>query len=288
MERASSEPSRQAGPATLLAGPATVLVLATLVAPLVLIARYSLNRFDPTELMIAAATPANYLRFFTDPYYLSVMRTTLAVAITVTLLCIALGMPVALRVARMSPRWRSLATLLIILPLFISSVIRTVGWLILFARGGMLDLLGMRLFGHHVDLVYSETAVILAVTSVNLPFTILTLQTVFEGIDIRIEEAARGLGARPSRAFFRITWPLALPGTIIAAILCFILAMNTYATAVLVGGPRFQMMAPVIYYEFSTNNNWPFAGALAFILMATTLTLATLANRFLSRRSRVG
>ena len=75
-----------------------------------------------------------------------------------------------------------------------------------------------------------------------------------------------------------------MPGTLIAAILCFILAMNAYATPVLVGGPRFQMMAPLIYYEFATNNNWPFAAALAIILMATTLILATLANRFIRTR----
>ncbi len=87
--------------------------------------------------------------------------------------------------------------------------------------------------------MYSEPAVIAAIVSVNLPFTILTLQSVFEGIDTRLEEAARGLGAAPARAFFRITWPLALPGILIAAILCFILAMNAYATPLLVGGPRF-------------------------------------------------
>ena len=255
-----------------------------LIAPLMLIARYSVNRYDATELMIAATTPANYLRFFSDPFYFSVMRTTIGVAITVTLLCLAFGMPIAIRIARLPPRWKWLAILLTILPLFIGSVVRTVGWLILFARGGMLDIFSRRFFGHGVDLMYSTPAVIAAIVSVNLPFMILTLQSVFEGIDTRIEEAARGLGATPSRAFLRVTWPLALPGALIAAILCFILAMNAYATPVLVGGPRFQMMAPLIYYEFASNNNWPFAAALAIILMATTLVLATLANRFIAAR----
>ena len=70
-----------------------------------------------------------------------------------------------------------------------------------------------------------------------------------------------------------MVWPLALPGTATAGILCFILAMNAYATPYLLGGPRFQMMAPLLYWEFSTNNNWPFAAALALVLMATTLVL---------------
>ena len=133
-----------------------------LIAPLLLIARYSGNRYDATELMIEAATPANYLRFFSDPFYLSVMRTTIGVAVAVTLLCLAFGMPIALRIARMPPRWKSIATLLTIMPLFIGSVVRTVGWLILFARGGMLDILSRRFSGHGVDLMYATPAVIVA------------------------------------------------------------------------------------------------------------------------------
>ena len=149
------EQESAAGPAALFLGPATILVLTMLIAPLMLIARYSANRYDATELMIEAATPANYLRFFSDPFYLSVMRTTIGVAITVTLLCLAFGMPIAIRIARLPPRWKWLAILLTILPLFIGSVVRTVGWLILFARGGMLDILARRFTGHGVDLIYT-------------------------------------------------------------------------------------------------------------------------------------
>ncbi len=130
------------------------------------------------------------------------------------------------------------------------------------------------------------TAVIAGIVSINLPFVILTLQSVFESIDTRLEEAARGLGAAPARAFRRIVWPLALPGVLIAAILCFILAMNAYATPVLLGGPRFQMMAPLIWYEFGSNNNWPFAAALAFVLMGTTLILTMASNMLVPRRYR--
>jgi putative spermidine/putrescine transport system permease protein len=115
---------------------------------------------------------------------------------------------------------------------------------------------------------------------------VLTLQSVFEGIDSRLEEAAQGLGAAPGRAFWKIVWPLALPGVGIAAVLSFILGMNAYATPVLLGGPRFQMMAPLLFWEFNTNNNWPFSAALGFILMATTLLLTTLANVLIPRRYR--
>lgn len=278
---------RQAGAAAALLGPACTMMLVMLVAPLAFLARYSVNRFSPTEMMIAAVTPENYLRFFTDPFYWDVLVTTIRVAVIVTLLCMAFGLPMAWRLARSTSRWKPVFVVLTVLPLFIGSTIRTAGWMILFARGGMLDSVSTRLFGlGHVDLMYTEAAVIGGIAAINLPFTILTLQSVFEGIDPRLEEAAASMGARPARAFCRIVLPLALPGMLIAGVLCFILGMNAFATPLLLGGPRFHMMAPLLFWAFSTDNNWPFAAAIAFVLMGTTLGLTSLASIAIPRRYR--
>lgn len=266
-------------PLTLL-GPATLLMVLMLIVPLALLARDSLNRFDPTELMIEAVTPENYLRFFRDPFYWAVLVTTIRVSVIVTATCLVLGLPMAWRLARTASRWKSAFVVLMVLPLFIGTTTRTAGWMILFAKGGLLD----RLIG--VQLMYAEPAVIAGIIAINLPFTVLTLQSVFEGIDPRLEEAAASMGAAPSRAFWRVVFPLALPGIAIAAVLCFILCMNAFATPVLLGGPRFQMMAPLLYWAFGTDNNWPFAAAIAFILMATTLVLTLAANRMIPRRYR--
>jgi putative spermidine/putrescine transport system permease protein len=271
---------RESSAALTLLGPASLLMVLTLVVPLALLARDSLNRFDPTELMIEAVTPENYLRFFADPFYWNVLVTTIRVSVIVTAVCLLLGLPMAWRLARTASRWKSALVVLMVLPLFIGTTTRTAGWMILFARGGMLD----RLIG--LQLMYAETAVVVGIIAINLPFTVLTLQSVFEGIDPRLEEAAASMGAAPSRAFWRIVFPLALPGIAIAAVLCFILCMNAFATPVLLGGPRFQMMAPLLYWAFSTDNNWPFAAAIAFILMATTLVLTVAANRMIPRRYR--
>jgi putative spermidine/putrescine transport system permease protein len=256
-----------------------------MVAPLALLFRDSLNRYDQVELMIDTVTTANYARFFAEPFYWEVMRTTILVATVVTVLCVLLGIPLAWRLARTGSRFKSLWMLLVILPLFIGSTVRTLGWMILFARRGVMDTIA-NLFGYRVDLMFTTAAVIIGTLSVNLPFMVLTLQSVFEGIDTRLSEAAQGLGASPGRAFWRVVWPLALPGVSIAAILSFILGMNAYATPVLLGGPRFQMMAPLVFWEFNTNSNWPFSAALAFILMATTLLLTTLSNVLIPRRYR--
>jgi len=285
LERAARR--REAGAAGLLLGPATLLVCLTMVGPLALLARYSLNRFDPTQLMVTALTGANYLRFVTDPFYLSVLATTVRVSVVVTACCLALGLPMAWRLARSESRWKSAYVMAIVLPLFIGATTRTAGWMILLAHGGMLDVASRWLFGvASLELMNTEFAVVVGIVSINLPFTILTLQAVFEGIDPRLAEAAASMGAAPARAFQRVVLPLALPGVLIAGVLCFILAMNAFATPLLLGGPRFQMMAPLLYWEFANNNDWPFAGVLAFVLMVSTLALTLAANAAVPRRYR--
>jgi putative spermidine/putrescine transport system permease protein len=244
---------REALSAAALLGPAIFIVCLTMLAPLALLARYTLNRFDPSELMVTALTPQNYIRFFTDPFYLRVLATTLRVSIIVTAACLVLGIPMAWRLARSESRWKSAYVMAMVLPLFIGATTRTAGWMILFAHGGMLDIASRGFFGAAgLELMNTELAVIIGIVSINLPFTILTLQSVFEGIDPRLEEAAASMGAPPARSFGRVVLPLAMPGVLIAGALCFILAMNAFATPLLLGGPRFQMMAPLLYWEFSS------------------------------------
>jgi len=273
-------PARGGGVGSVLLGPASLLMMLTLVAPLALLLRDSLNRFDPTELMLEAVTPENYLRFFADAFYWNVLVTTIRVSVIVTTICLLFGLPMAWRLARTASRWKSALVVLMVLPLFVGSTTRAAGWMILFAHGGMLDMLT------GLNLMYAEPAVIAGIIAINLPYTVLTLQSVFEGIDPRLEEAAASMGAAPSRAFWRVVFPLALPGISIAAVLCFILCMNAFATPVLLGGPRFQMMAPLLFWAFNSDNNWPFAAAIAFILMATTLLLTGIANHMIPRRYR--
>ncbi len=277
--------ARGRGAAVLLA-PATLAVSAMLLAPLLLLLRFSLNQYDAKELMIETVTGANYLRFVSDPFYLGVLRTTLGVAAASTVLCLGLGLPVAYRLARMGGRWKSLCMLAVVLPLFVGSTVRMVGWMILFAHGGMIDTVMRGLTGQGLELMYTTTAVIVGIVSITLPFAILTMQSAIETVGVPLEEAARSLGATPAMCFWRVLFPLALPGTATAGVLCFILAMNAYATPYLLGGPRFQMMAPLLYWEFSTNNNWPFASAMALVLMTVTLVLTASSGLLIPRRYR--
>jgi putative spermidine/putrescine transport system permease protein len=115
---------------------------------------------------------------------------------------------------------------------------------------------------------------------------VLTLQSVIEGIDRAVEEAAFSLGANPFQMARRVLMPLALPGILAGSILTFILAMNAYATPVLLGGPRFMTMGPLVYNQFVQQNNWPFGAAVSFVLMAATILLTATANILVQRRYR--
>jgi putative spermidine/putrescine transport system permease protein len=174
----------------------------------------------------------------------------------------------------------------VVLPLFVGNAVRAAGWMTVFGNKGFVNatLMGLGVIGKPLEIMFTEKAVVIGIIAVNLPFMVLSLQSVIEGIDRSVEEAAFSLGAPPLAMFRRVLWPLALPGILAGTILTFILAMNAYATPFLLGGPLFKMMAPLIYNEFTQKTNWPFGGALAFILMSVTLGLTLLANLILQRR----
>jgi putative spermidine/putrescine transport system permease protein len=273
--------------AAALLAPATVFVALCLLAPLVILFRYSLNDFVTTKkMMVEAVTVANYVRFFTDPYYTSILGVTLRIAVTVTAACLILGFPLAYVVARTQSRFKHLLIIAIVLPLFVGNAVRAAGWMVVFGNKGflntMLEWLG--LIDRPLEIMFTEKAVIIGIIAVTLPFMVLTLQSVIESIDRAVEEAAFSLGAPPVTMFRRVLWPLAMPGILAGTILTFILAMNAYATPFLLGGPLFKMMAPLVYNQFTQQTNWPFGGAIAFILMTVTLGLILAANLIFQQR----
>jgi putative spermidine/putrescine transport system permease protein len=273
--------------ASALLAPASVVVAISAVLPLLILLRYSLNRFDPRLMMVEALTLENYVKFFTDPFYTNIFLTTLRVALLCTLACLVLAFPLAYVLARSQSGHKNVLLMLVVLPLFVGNAVRAAGWMTLFGAKGALNaaLFAVGLIGAPLEIMFTEKAVIIGIIAVNLPYMVLTLQTVIEGVPRDVEEAAFSLGARPSVMFRRVLWPLTLPGIIAGAIFCFILAMNAYATPVLLGGPQFKMMGPLVFGQFRLNN-WPFGAAIAFVLMAATLASTGAANLLLSRRSK--
>ena len=288
----STAPEPVAGARTGLAGllvmPATLFVAIGLLGPIAILFRYSLNQFIPGQFMVDGLTIENYVKFFTDGYYLNVLARTVRVAVVCTIVCLIMGLPLAYVLARTQSRFKNLMIIAVVLPLFVGNAVRAAGWMTAFGSRGALNasLMGMGLIDQPLEIMYTENAVLIGIIAVNLPFMVLTLQSVIEGIPRHVEEAAFSLGAGPAAMFRRVLWPLALPGILAGTILTFILAMNAYATPVLLGGPRFQMMGPLVYGQFAQQNNWPFGGAISFILMTATILLTVAAHLIVQRRYR--
>lgn len=271
-----------------LLSPSVLLVVLLLIGPLLLLGRYSLNLFVPGKFMVEGLTAANFVRFFTDRYFLDVMLRTIDISVLSTVLCLVLGVAPAYFIARMSSvRLKSLLLIGVILPLLMGNAVRVAGWLVLLGDRGVINslLMAIGLTDSPLQLMYTGKAVLVGIISVNLPFMIITLQSVIESITPSLEEAGMGLGAHPMSVFRRIVLPLMMPGVVTGAVLCFILSMNAYATPLLIGGPKFQMMSPELYQQITRANNWPFGAALAFLLMITTLLLTMLSSWLLSRYS---
>ena len=273
--------------ATTLVAPATVFVTAGLLVPLAILFRYSFNTIDPRRIMLETFSLDNYVKFFADPYYTGVLGTTLRVAAVCTVACLVMGLPLAYVLARTQSRFKNMLIMLVVLPLFVGNAVRAAGWMTLFGSKGFLNVTLMQ-FGvitQPLQIMYTESAVVAGIIAVNLPYMVLTLQSVIENINRNVEEAAFSLGAAPMTMFRRVLLPLSLPGILAGSILTFILGMNAYATPVLLGGPKFKMMGPLVYGQFQLNN-WPFGAAVAFVLMTATLGLTATANILVQRRFR--
>ena len=271
-----------------LIGPATVYVVLGLLLPLVILFRFSLNEFKPGVLMVEAFSINQYIIFFSQPYYTAAFWRTVEVAAIVTGICMVLAFPLAYKLARTESRYKHVLIMLIVLPLFVGNAVRAAGWMTLFGNKGFLNvsLQWLGLIEAPLKIMFTETAVVIGIVAVNLPYVVLTLQSVIEGIDRAVEEAAFSLGAGPWTMFRRVLLPLALPGFVAGGIFSFILTMNAYATPVLLGGPKFVMMGPLVYIQFAIKSNWPLGSAIAFILMSTTLVLTAAANLIVQRRYR--
>jgi putative spermidine/putrescine transport system permease protein len=286
MTAATRDPrtTRLTGPG--LVFPASLVVLAVMLIPVLQLARYSLNHFDPSALMQSASTLENYARFFGDPYYRAIFLTTLWVSALCTVLALVLGFPVAYVLARTQSRHKSLLVILLVFPLIVGNVVRAAGWMVALGNAGVLNVLlaGLHLIDKPLTLMYTPTAVVIGTTGVVMPYLILTLQSVLEGMDASVEEAARNLGANAFTTFRRVVLPIAAPGVAAGTMLVFILCMNAYATPVLLGGSGITMMAPALYDQITRASNWPFGAALSVVLVTGTLVIALLSNWLIHRR----
>ena len=228
-------------------------------------------------------TLAEFIRIGETPLYLRIFGRTFGLAALVTVLTLTLAYPVAYLMARLTG-WRlAAAVAAVMVPLWTSVLVRGYAWIIILQRTGLLNstLQYLGLIDEPLPLLYNQFSVTVAMTHVLLPYMILPIWSALRTIPRDLPLAAQSLGAGPVRVFLLVVLPLSLTGVASGTLMVFILALGFYVVPALVGGPETLMIATLIGQQTTELLNWPFAGALAAVLLAITLLLVAVFNRYL-------
>jgi spermidine/putrescine transport system permease protein len=259
--------------------PAWVLMALTLAVPSAIILAYSLMSRGAYGGVERPFTAENFARLF-DPLYGMIFLRSLWIAGVSTALCLALGFPLALFIAR-SGRRKNLYLSLVILPFWTSFLIRTYAWMFLLRDTGLINttLQAAGVIHDPLPLLYNDGAVILGLVYGFLPFTVLPLFATLERLDKNLLEASADLGARPWDTLFRVTIPLCMPGIRAGAILVFVPCLGTYLTSDLLGGSKTILIGNLVQNQFTASRDWPFGAAASIALMLVALGLLLVVRR---------
>jgi putrescine transport system permease protein len=217
----------------------------------------------------AALDLETYARLARDRLYVDAYLSSLRLAGLATLIALIIGYPIAYGIARCPPALRQALVLAVILPFWTSFLIRIYAWIAILKPAGLLNAALGALGLPPLNILNTEAAVVLGLVYAYLPFMVLPLYAVLERQDEALVEAARDLGATPTEAFWRVTFPLSLPGVAAGALICFIPMAGEFVVPDLLGGSETLMLGRVIWIEFFANRDWPAACAVAVALLAT-------------------
>ncbi|MGE3875732.1 MAG: ABC transporter permease [Parvibaculaceae bacterium] len=279
-----------------LLAPALATMLVLIGVPLLIVAWVSLLGRAENAGVDWSSSPSlgNYLKLvleedfdgsliFNPAYAVIFLRSVIQAGVT-TIICIMLGLPVALWMAGLSKWGRDVMVLAITIPFWTNLLVRNYAWLIILREDGWATQ-GLRaLFGGDIQLLYNDAAVAIGLAYSFLPFMILPLYAVFEKFDWRLLEAAYDLGANRTRAFMRVVLPMARPGIVAGSLLVFIPCLGAFVTPALLGGGKTLMMGNVIQQQFGAARNWPFGAALSVVLLAAMLIVMTAVALWRNRR----
>ena len=257
-----------------LVSPTFLYLAIFMLIPLLLVVILSFLSRGPYGNVVFKVSLDNYARLV-DPLYLRILGYSLWAALLTTVVCILVGYPLAMFIARAPARQRSLLLFLILVPFWTNFIIRIYAWIMILRTEGLLNslLLNLGLVNVPLDILYTPLAVQIGMVYEFLPFMVLPLYTSLEKIENAQLEAAADLGARPWRAFLRVTLPLSVPGMIAGSILVFIPAMGMFVVPDLMGGAKTILVGNLIRNQFLTARDWPFGAAASMLLLLLTLAV---------------
>lgn len=264
-------------PVIFLVGPIMLWLLIFVLCPLIYIFVISFFKRSMYGGIDIAVNFNNYLKMF-DPTYLHIFVISVFIAILTTVFCFIISYPFAYCVARSPSRHKNVMVLVMMLPFWTNSLIRTYGWITMLRNGGVFNSLlsAAHLISQPVQMLYTMGAVLLGMTYTLFPYMVLPLYSSLEKLDGSLLEAAGDLGASPVRAFLRVTLPLTGPGIFAGAIQVFVPTLGYFFISDLMGGGQTMMIGNLIENQFLSAQNWPFGAALSIVLILFTIVLLRL------------
>jgi ABC-type spermidine/putrescine transport system permease subunit I len=236
----------------------------------------SLYRFSSQLLYIPQLTVENYQAIVSDSFYLNSAVTTLKLSALVTAGAVALGYPAGYIIARTkSGSLRLLLIASLFISLFVSSVVKLYGWIVILSGNGLINnaVLSLGLTKSPIPLLFNFNGVVITLIQASIPLMAFFIYSVLSNISSSMEEAAQSLGASGAETFFRITLPLSLPGVAGASLLTFSIASTVFVEPILIGGGRVFTLSVLVYSRFIDILDWPLGSAIAFVLLAISLVV---------------
>lgn len=272
-----------------LLAPALLLFCGMLIIPMLLVAVLSFYAFNGTTGIIPDFSFGNYITIFSDPYYGEIFLRTAGMALLVTAICLVLGIPETLILVRMRAPWRGIFLVMVLGPLLISVVVRTLGWSILMGRQGLINdtLLLLGLVDSPIRLTFTFTGMVIGLVHVMVPFMIISIWATLRKLDPTVEYAGRSLGGSPLTVFRRIIFPQLMPGILSGSIIVFALSASAFATPAILGGRRLKVVATAAYDEFLNSLNWPLGAAIVILLLIANIIIIMGLNRYTERKYRM-
>lgn len=257
-----------------------------LILPMILIGLYSVSE-PGNDIISFSLTLDHYVKFFTDPDFLIILWRSLVIAFKTTVICLLIGYPVALFIARSNEKLQNILVLAITLPTWINALVRTYAWIGLLSDGGLIQrILGIFGLGGG-ELLYTEGAVLLGMVYNFVPFMILQINTALCKMDNSLLEASADLGAKPAQTFLKVTLPLSLPGVINGITLVFLPAVSSFFIPKLLGGGQYFLVGNLIENQFITVGEWNFGSAIS-VIIAIIMMLLMMLVRNVEKRNQGG
>jgi len=260
----------------LSSGPYLLWIAMFVLVPILMIFAFSLLGKSPEGGLVFSFS--NFSRAF-EPIYISVLVRSLKIALEATLICFLMGYPMAMILAKMNPKYRTTAVMLFVVPMWMNFLLRTYSWMTILGKNGVLNGLLSLLGLPQMTFLYSEGAVLLGMVYNFLPFMVLPIYTVLMKMDKSLIEAAEDLGGDKKTVFFKVIFPLSLPGILSGVSMVFMPAVSTFVISNLLYGGQYMLIGNLIEQQYLVVNDWNFGSAVAIILMLLILVTMAIMNR---------